>query len=79
MHPAELIGIHTTFPGVFPAEIEKAIQTHGELPPDLSADERRAVETLTDRLRVRGPGRDGVAPADAVTDWLTHPSPWRPG
>jgi pimeloyl-ACP methyl ester carboxylesterase len=45
--PAELIGIHSTFPGVFPATIETAIQTHGELPSDLSADERRAVETLT--------------------------------
>src|ERR671915_293651 len=33
--PAELIGIHSTFPGVFPAAIEKAIQTHGELPSDL--------------------------------------------
>jgi pimeloyl-ACP methyl ester carboxylesterase len=31
---------------VFPAAIEKAIQTHGELPSDLSAAERRAVETL---------------------------------
>ena len=45
--PAELIGIHSTFPGVFPDAIEKAIQTHGELPSDLSAAERRAVETLT--------------------------------
>src|SRR3954465_13548796 len=45
--PAELIGIHSTFPGVFPAAIEQAIQTHGELPSDLSADERRAVEALT--------------------------------
>ena len=45
--PAELIGIHSTFPGVFPAAIEKAIQTSGELPSDLSAAERRAVETLT--------------------------------
>jgi pimeloyl-ACP methyl ester carboxylesterase len=44
--PRELIGIHSTFPGVFPAAIEKAIQTHGELPSDLSAAERRAVETL---------------------------------
>jgi pimeloyl-ACP methyl ester carboxylesterase len=32
---------------VFPDAIDKAIQTHGELPPDLSADERRAVATLT--------------------------------
>ena len=44
--PAELIGIHSTFPGVFPSAIEEAIQTHGELPSDLSAAERRAVETL---------------------------------
>jgi pimeloyl-ACP methyl ester carboxylesterase len=42
----ELLGIHSTFPGVFPATIETAIQTHGELPSDLSADERRAVESL---------------------------------
>ena len=31
---------------MFPAAIEKAIQTGGELPSDLSAAERRAVETL---------------------------------
>ena len=44
--PAELIGIHTTIPGVFPASIEQAIATGGELPSDLSAAERRAVESL---------------------------------
>jgi pimeloyl-ACP methyl ester carboxylesterase len=44
--PAELIGIHTSVPGAFPAAIEQAIGTGGELPPDLSAAERRAVETL---------------------------------
>jgi pimeloyl-ACP methyl ester carboxylesterase len=44
--PPELLGIHTNFPGVFPPEIDKAIQTGGELPSDLSADERRAVEQL---------------------------------
>jgi pimeloyl-ACP methyl ester carboxylesterase len=52
--PAELIGIHSTFPGVFPDAIEKAIQTHGELPPDLSAAERRAVETLTNAYGYAG-------------------------
>jgi pimeloyl-ACP methyl ester carboxylesterase len=52
--PAELIGIHSTFPGVFPAAIEKAIQTHGELPSDLSADERRAVETLASAYTYAG-------------------------
>jgi pimeloyl-ACP methyl ester carboxylesterase len=43
----ELLGIHATFPAVFPPGIEKAIQTGVGLPSDLSADERRAVETLT--------------------------------
>jgi pimeloyl-ACP methyl ester carboxylesterase len=52
--PAELIGIHTTVPGVFPAAIEKAIGTGGELPSDLSADERRAVETLTSVYKYAG-------------------------
>jgi pimeloyl-ACP methyl ester carboxylesterase len=52
--PAELIGIHSTFPGVFPDAIEKAIQTHGELPPDLSAAERRAAETLTNAYGYAG-------------------------
>jgi pimeloyl-ACP methyl ester carboxylesterase len=42
----ELIGIHSTFPAVFPPGIEQAIQTRGALPPDLSAAELRAVETL---------------------------------
>jgi pimeloyl-ACP methyl ester carboxylesterase len=44
--PPELLGIHTNFPGVFPPEIDKAIQTGGALPSDLSDDERRAVEQL---------------------------------
>jgi pimeloyl-ACP methyl ester carboxylesterase len=52
--PAELIGIHTTVPGVFPAAIEKAIGTGGELPSDLSAAERRAVETLASVYQYAG-------------------------
>ena len=44
--PPELLGIHSTWPGVFPPEIDKAIQTGGEQPSDLSADERRAIEQL---------------------------------
>ena len=50
----ELVGIHSTFPGVFPAAIETAIQTHGELPSDLSADEQRAVDTLTNAYGYAG-------------------------
>jgi pimeloyl-ACP methyl ester carboxylesterase len=44
--PPELLGIHTNFAGVVPPEIDKAIQTGGALPSDLSADERRATEQL---------------------------------
>ena len=44
--PPELLGIHSTWPGVFPPEIDKAIQTGGEQPSDLSADQRLAVERL---------------------------------
>ena len=45
--PPELLGIHLTWPFVVPPEIDKAIQTGGPLPSDLSADERSACERLT--------------------------------
>jgi pimeloyl-ACP methyl ester carboxylesterase len=44
--PPELLGIHTNFPGVFPLDVDKAIQTGGALPSDLSAGEQRAIEHL---------------------------------
>jgi pimeloyl-ACP methyl ester carboxylesterase len=44
--PPELLGIHTNFPGVVPPEIDRAIQTGGPLPSDLSDDERRTTEQL---------------------------------
>jgi pimeloyl-ACP methyl ester carboxylesterase len=44
--PPELLGIHTNFAGVVPPKIDKAIQTGGALPSDLSDDERRATEQL---------------------------------
>jgi pimeloyl-ACP methyl ester carboxylesterase len=44
--PPELLGIHSNFPGVFPPDIDKAIQTGGALPSDLSDDERRAADQL---------------------------------
>jgi pimeloyl-ACP methyl ester carboxylesterase len=44
--PPELLGIHLTWPFTVPPEIDKAIQTGSSLPPDLSADERRACEQL---------------------------------
>jgi pimeloyl-ACP methyl ester carboxylesterase len=44
--PAGLLGIHTNFPGVVPPEIDRATQTGGTLPSDLSDDERRTTEQL---------------------------------
>jgi pimeloyl-ACP methyl ester carboxylesterase len=44
--PPELLGFHTNFAGVFPPEIDKALQIGGEVPSDLSADEQRATDGL---------------------------------
>jgi pimeloyl-ACP methyl ester carboxylesterase len=44
--PPELLGIHTNFAGVYPPEIDLALQTGGAVPPDLSAEERKATEQL---------------------------------
>ena len=44
--PPELIGIHTNFPGIVPPDVARALQ-HGEPgPAGLSADERRAYESI---------------------------------
>ena len=44
--PPELLGIHLNWVFAVPPEIDKAVQTGGPLPTDLSADERHAVEQL---------------------------------
>jgi pimeloyl-ACP methyl ester carboxylesterase len=44
--PPELLGIHLNWPFAVPPDIDKALQTGSPLPPDLSADERRACEQL---------------------------------
>jgi len=44
--PPELLAIHLTWPFTVPSDIDKAVQTGGQLPSDLSADERHAVEQL---------------------------------
>jgi pimeloyl-ACP methyl ester carboxylesterase len=44
-HP-ELLGIHVTWPFLVPPEIDRAVQSGGPLPSDLSADERLACERL---------------------------------
>ncbi len=44
--PAELLGIHTNMPGIFPAEIDQAAFSGKPAPSGLSADEKAAYETL---------------------------------
>src|SRR4026207_1837789 len=44
--PPELIGIHTNFPGLHPAEMNKAIRIGDSPPSDLTAEERKAWDTL---------------------------------
>jgi pimeloyl-ACP methyl ester carboxylesterase len=44
-HP-ELIGLHTNLPSAIPPEINKAAAAGGPAPSDLSAEEKRAYETI---------------------------------
>jgi len=44
--PPGLLGIHLNWPFAVPPDIDKALQTGSPMPPDLSADERRAWEQL---------------------------------
>jgi pimeloyl-ACP methyl ester carboxylesterase len=44
--PAELLGIHTNMPGIFPADIDKAAFSGAPAPSGLSADEKVAYERL---------------------------------
>ena len=43
---AELLGIHTNFPGTIPPDVAKALQCGDSAPSGLAADEKRAYEQL---------------------------------
>ena len=44
--PAELLGVHTNMPGIFPGDIDKAALSGAPAPSGLSADEKVAYERL---------------------------------
>lgn len=44
--PPELIGIHTNMPGAVPVEVDKVLQSGGQAPSGLSADEQHAYDQL---------------------------------
>jgi pimeloyl-ACP methyl ester carboxylesterase len=44
--PAELLGIHTNMPGIFPAEIDQAAFTGAPAPAGLSAEEKAAYQAI---------------------------------
>jgi len=82
--PPELLGIHTTFAGVIPPAIDKAIQAGAPLPSDLSDDERRTSELLASAYHYAGQAEMGWHPqtlfglADspvALAAWLVDHDP----
>ena len=76
--PPELLGIHTNFPGVFPPEVDKAIHTGGEQPPDLSADERHAIEQLGGVYKDAAYGVQMGTKPQTLYGSMTPLSAWRP-
>ena len=65
-HP-ELIGIHTNLPSAIPPEINKAAAAGSPPPSGLSAEEKRAYETLVFLYKtIPTQLLHGVAPANAV-------------
>jgi pimeloyl-ACP methyl ester carboxylesterase len=74
----ELIGIHSTFPGVFPDAVERRSRPMTSCRPTSqpTSDARSTRWRAPTGMRAR-PTWPGTRRRSS--DWLTHPSPWRPG
>jgi pimeloyl-ACP methyl ester carboxylesterase len=77
-HP-ELIGIHTNMPNVIPPDIDKAALAGSPAPSGLSADEKRAYETLASRTSTFNTASSWGRARKRCTASRIHPSAWQPG
>src|SRR5215216_2492722 len=67
----ELIGFHTNLPNAIPPEINTAAATGSPAPAGLSAEEKRAYETIVVLYK--------TIPTQLCTASRIHPSAWQPG
>ena len=78
-HP-ELIGMHTNLPGAIPPEINKAAAAGSPAPSGLSAEEKRAYETIVAFVQDHSNTVfHGGRTRKRCTASRIHPSAWRPG